>query len=215
VNTALAVVSALQVCPLIAILRGVQPSEVLDVADVLIAAGFRVIEVPLNSPQPLKSIQLLTRHMAECVVVGAGTVLTADQADSAADAGATLILSPNCKTAVIHRTLERGLYAMPGVATPTEAFAALDAGAHALKMFPADSLGTASLKAWKAVLPAETGLFVVGGISADNLADYKIAGVKGAGLGTSLYVPGMALDELRVRSDRLQLAWAAQGSTKV
>ena len=146
-NTALAVVSALQVCPLIAILRGVQPSEVLEVADVLIAAGFRVIEVPLNSPQPLKSIQLLTRHMAECVVVGAGTVLTADQADSAADAGATLILSPNCKTAVIHRTLERGLYAMPGVATPTEAFAALDAGAHALKMFPADSLGTASLKA--------------------------------------------------------------------
>jgi 2-dehydro-3-deoxyphosphogalactonate aldolase len=207
-----AVASILKAHPLIAILRGVQPDEVLAVADVLLAEGFRAIEVPLNSPQPLLSIERLSRHVGADAAVGAGTVLTAAQADGAADAGAGLILAPNGDTEVIRRTVQRGLYAMPGVATPTEAFAALDAGAHALKLFPADVLGTASVKAWKAVLPAGTGMFVVGGIAADNLPAFKAAGVRGAGLGSSLYVPGMALDDLRVRAARLQAAWAQGGA---
>ena len=208
-----AVTGILQESPLIAILRGVQPDEVLAVADVLLAGGFRAIEVPLNSPEPLLSIERLARHVGAEVAVGAGTVLSVAQADAAAEAGAGLILAPNCHTDVIRRAVQRGLYAMPGVATPTEAFAALDAGAHALKLFPADVLGTVSVKAWKAVLPSGTGMFVVGGIGADNLPAFKSAGARGAGLGSSLYVPGMALDDLRARASRLQTAWA-QGSAK-
>jgi 2-dehydro-3-deoxyphosphogalactonate aldolase len=212
-STVNAVASILQEAPLIAILRGVQPDEVLAVADVLLAAGFRGIEVPLNSPQPFLSIERLARHVGAGVAVGAGTVLTVAQADAAADAGAGLILAPNCNPAVIHGAVQRGLYSMPGVATPTEAFAALDAGAHAIKLFPADVLGTASVKAWKAVLPAGTGMFVVGGIGADNLASFRAAGAQGAGLGSSLYVPGLPLDELRVRASRLLAAWAPEGAT--
>ena len=198
----------LQVYPLIAILRGVVPDEVLGVADVLLAAGFRAIEVPLNSPQPFLSIERLANHVTGDVAIGAGTVLTPDQVDAAAAAGSGLILAPNCNADVIRRTVERGLYSMPGVATPTEAFAALDAGAHALKLFPADVLGTASVKAWRAVLPTGVGLFAVGGIGADNLPSFRDAGAQGAGLGSSLYEPGIPLDELGARAQRLVAAWA-------
>ncbi len=198
----------LQAHPLIAILRGVAPDAVLAVADALLAAGFRAIEVPLNSPQPFLSIERLAKHAGGDATIGAGTVLTPDQVDSAASAGAGLILSPNCQAGVIRRTLERGLYSMPGVATPTEAFAALDAGAHALKLFPADVLGALSIKAWKAVLPKEAGLFAVGGIGADNLASFRLAGAQGAGLGSSLYLPGISLAELGQRASRLLAAWS-------
>jgi 2-dehydro-3-deoxyphosphogalactonate aldolase len=201
------VLEALQRRPLIAILRGVRPDEVDGVADVLVECGFRAIEVPLNSPEPLASIEALARRFGEQVVVGAGTVLNAPAVTRCAAAGAQLILAPNRNADVIRTTRSLGLVAMPGVATPSEAFEALEAGAQTLKLFPADVLGTASLKAWKAVLPADTPMFVVGGIVAGNLRAFRDAGAAGAGLGSSLYTPGVALDELRRRAVKLLAAW--------
>lgn len=195
--------------PLVAILRGVTPDTVLDVAQVLLEAGFRVIEVPLNSPQALRSIETIQRVLGQRVMVGAGTVLTTAQVDACAQAGATLILSPNMNPRVIGRSREHGLLSMPGVATPSEGFDAIDAGAHALKMFPADVLGTASIKAWRAVFAPATSFFAVGGIGAHNLREFRLAGATGAGLGTSLYVPGLASDELAARASALLAAWAA------
>jgi 2-dehydro-3-deoxyphosphogalactonate aldolase len=194
--------------PLVAILRGVTPDTVLEVAQVLYEAGFRVIEIPLNSPQALLSIEKVHRVLGAQVMVGAGTVLNAEQVDACARAGATLILSPNMNPRVIGRTRERGLLSVPGVATPTEGFDALDAGAHALKMFPADVLGTASIKAWRAVFPPATALFSVGGIGVHNLREFRQAGATGAGLGTSLFVPGLAPGELARRASALLAAWA-------
>jgi 2-dehydro-3-deoxyphosphogalactonate aldolase len=202
------VLEALQRRPLIAILRGVRPEEVEGVADVLVECGFRAIEVPLNSPEPLASIEALARRFGEQVVVGAGTVLNAPAVARCAAAGAKLILAPNRSADVIRTTRSLGLVAMPGVATPSEAFEALEAGAQTLKLFPADVLGTASLKAWKAVLPPETPMFVVGGIAAGNLRAFRDAGATGAGLGSSLYTPGVALDELRRRAVKLLAAWS-------
>ena len=199
----------LQAHPVVAILRGITPDTVLDVTQVLFDAGFRVIEVPLNSPQALRSIETIHRVLGQRVLVGAGTVLTPEQVDACALAGATLILSPNMNPRVIGRSREHGLLSMPGVATPSEAFAALDAGAHALKLFPADVLGTASIKAWRAVVPPATGFFAVGGIGAHNLREFRLAGATGVGLGTSLFVPGLALHELAGRAQALLAAWAA------
>lgn len=193
--------------PLIAILRGVTPDEVIDVGSALIAAGFKVIEVPLNSPDALTSIRLLRAHADDTVVVGAGTTMSAADVDRAAVAGATLILSPHMDANVIHRTLAHGLFSMPGVATATEAFAGLHAGAQSLKVFPADILGLGTIKAWKAVLPINTPLFAVGGIDAGNLQQFRLAGVQGAGLGSSLFVPGISLKELRSRAEHLMAVW--------
>lgn len=193
--------------PVVAILRGVTPDTVLDVAQVLFDAGFRVIEVPLNSPQALLSIEKIRVVLGEHVMVGAGTVLNPEQVDACGQAGATLILSPNMNPRVIGRSRERGLLSVPGVATPSEGFDALDAGANALKMFPADVLGTASIKAWRAVFPPATGFFSVGGIGTHNLRDFRLAGATGVGLGTSLFVPGLALDELARRATALLTAW--------
>ena len=142
-------------------------------------------------------------------MVGAGTVLTAEQVDDCARAGATLILSPTMNRSVITRTRERGLFSIPGVATPSEGFDALDAGAHALKMFPADVLGTASIKAWRAVFPPSTAFFSVGGIGAHNLREFRLAGATGVGLGSSLFVPGIAPVELGQRARALHAAWSA------
>ncbi len=198
--------------PMVPILRGVAPAEVLGVAEVLLDCGFRVLEVPLNSPSPLDSLArlaLLARQQGAGVMVGAGTVLTATDVDAAADAGASLILAPNLNPRVVARAVQRGLLVMPGVATATEAFSALEAGAQALKLFPADVLGPATFKAWRAVLPAGTPLFAVGGVAAGNLADFRRAGASGAGLGSALYQPGMALDELRRRGLSIMAAWDA------
>jgi len=198
--------------PLIAILRGVAPAEVESVAAVLLDCGFRVLEVPLNSPDPLASIARLAKLAAapgSDTLVGAGTVLTAADVDAAADAGARLILAPNTHPLVLARARERGLLVMPGVATPSEAFMALEAGASALKMFPADVLGPASVRAWRAVLPAAVPLFAVGGIDADNMAAYRRAGASGAGIGSALYRPGVAADELRRRAMHVIAAWPA------
>lgn len=193
--------------PVIAILRGVQTHEVLKVAQVLIAEGIAVIEIPLNSPEALASIRLLSQHSGKSCVLGAGTVLSADDVDGAADAGAQLILSPNMDSSVIDRTRLRGLFSMPGVATASEAFAALRSGAHALKVFPADVLGPASIRAWKAVLPTDAWLFAVGGVDTHNMDQFRHAGVEGVGLGSALYVPGISLNDLQMRARSLLGAW--------
>ncbi|SFM93580.1 2-dehydro-3-deoxy-6-phosphogalactonate aldolase [Variovorax sp. OV329] len=198
--------------PVVAILRGIRPQECVGVADTLVEAGIRTLEVPLNSPDPLASIGMLARHLDGEALVGAGTVLDAAQVDAVADAGARIALAPNRNVEVIRRAVSRGLYAMPGVATVSEAFEALAAGAHGLKLFPADVLAPASFKAWRAVLPVGVELFAVGGVDADNLAAFRRAGACGAGLGGSLYTPGIARDELARRARAALAAWAAAGA---
>lgn len=200
--------------PLVAILRGVSPPEVLDVAAVLMEAGVRAIEVPLNSPDPFDSLQRLAKRYGADALIGAGTVLTVDDVDRVAHAGARLVLAPNFNPQVVRQALSQGLLAMPGVATATEAFGALAAGAHALKLFPADVLGVATVKAWRAVLPAHTDLFAVGGMDAGNLRAFKQAGVAGAGIGSALYRPGIALEDLRRRAVAALAAWR-EGDTPV
>jgi len=196
----------------IAILRGVQPAEVLDVAQALIAGGIGIIEVPLNSPQPFASIALLAREVGAQVRVGAGTVLTAADVDRAADAGATLVLAPNFDAAVVQRCVQRGLFAMPGVATPSEGFAALAAGAQGLKLFPGEMLGPPVMKAWRAVFAPGTAFYAVGGVGEHNIAAYKAAGASGVGLGSSLYAPGVALAELTRRARVLVQCWRGGGA---
>lgn len=193
---------------LIAILRGVSPDAVLEVTDILIGAGFCTIEVPLNSLKALRSIELLARRWGHAISVGAGTVLTPEQVNAVADAGADLVLSPNLNTRVIEQSLQRGMFSMPGVATVSEAFCALDAGTHALKLFPADVLGTASVKAWRAVLPSGAAMYAVGGITVDNLATFKQAGVHGVGLGSSLFSPGLSFSDLAHRASDFMAVWS-------
>lgn len=192
---------------LVAILRGVRPDEVLAVADALIAGGIRVIEVPLNSPDPLLSIERLARRHGAALRVGAGTVLSAADVDRVADAGGTLVLSPNFDADVVRRTRARGLWSVPGVATPSEGFAALAAGAQALKLFPAEMLGPPVLKAWRAVFPAGTPMWPVGGVGVPNLAAFRAAGADGAGIGSALYTPGTEPGELTRRARALLQAW--------
>jgi 2-dehydro-3-deoxyphosphogalactonate aldolase len=192
----------------VAILRGVRPDEVLDVAEALIEGGVVVIEVPLNSPQPFDSIQRLARTLGARAQVGAGTVLSAADVDRAADAGATLVLAPNFDAAVVQRTAQRGLFSMPGVATPSEGFAALAAGAHGLKLFPAEMLGPPVMKAWRAVFAPATPMYAVGGVGEGNIAAFKAAGATGVGVGSSLYAPGVARPELTRRAQALLQRWA-------
>jgi 2-dehydro-3-deoxyphosphogalactonate aldolase len=180
----------LEPLPLIAILRGVTPVEVTAIGEALIGAGFVAIEVPLNSPEPLASIRALADAFGERALIGAGTVR--DPADVAriAAAGGRLIVMPHGDAAVIGAAKQRNLLCVPGVATPTEAFAALDAGADALKLFPAEALPPAVVKAWRAVLPKDVWLLPVGGIRPDSMAPYLAAGADGFGLGSALYKPG-------------------------
>lgn len=194
---------------LIAILRGVQPSEAVDVAKVLVEAGFTKIEVPLNSPDPVRSIGLIVDAFGDKALIGAGTVLTTEQVESIAATGAKLIVSPNANPAVIARTRELSMQSYPGVLTPTECFSALEAGANGLKLFPADVLGASGVKAIRAVLPAETQLFAVGGVGADNLKAWRSAGILGFGIGSSLYKPGVSLEDLSQRAQELVTAYDA------
>jgi len=177
--------------PLVAILRGVRPDEVEAIGEELVAAGFTIVEVPLNSPDPLNSIARLSRSLAGRAVVGAGTVLRVADVAAVADAGGTLIIAPNADTRVIAAAADAGLVALPGIATPTEAFAALEAGAAALKLFPAEHASPAVLKAMRAVLPADTRVLPVGGITPNTMEPWRAAGAAGFGLGSALYKPGM------------------------
>jgi 2-dehydro-3-deoxyphosphogalactonate aldolase len=178
-------------CPLVAILRGVRPDEVEAIGDELVAAGFTLIEVPINSPDPLDSIARLARRFGGRAVVGAGTVLTAAHVQAVIDAGGTMIISPNANLSVIAASAAAGVVSLPGIATPSEAFAALDAGATALKIFPAEAASPAVVKAMLAVLPKGTRLLPVGGISPDTMEPWRAAGAAGFGLGSALYKPGM------------------------
>lgn len=197
-------------CPLIAILRGVRSEEVEAIGEALVEAGFTIIEVPLNSPDPFDSIGRLASRLAGRAVVGAGTVLRVTDVDAAAAAGGTLIIAPNADTRVIAAAVARDMVALPGIATPTEAFAALEAGASALKLFPAEAASPAVLKAMRAVLPREMRILPVGGIVPDGLAPWLKAGAAGFGLGSALYAPGMNAKEVgRRASDFLRALGAA------
>jgi 2-dehydro-3-deoxyphosphogalactonate aldolase len=180
--------AAMAVCPLVAILRGVRPEEVEAIGRVLIDAGFSLIEVPLNSPDPFDSIARLAR--LEGALVGAGTILDPAEVEKLAAAGGMLAVSPHCDPAVIAETKRLGLISIPGIGTPTEAFAALKAGADALKLFPAEGASPTMLKAMRAVLPKETAVLPVGGIAPDTMGPWRAAGAAGFGLGSGLYKPG-------------------------
>ena len=204
-----ALAAALASCPLIAILRGVQPDEVLSIGEAVLAAGVSIIEVPLNSPQPLASIERLAHHLGKQALIGAGTVTRPEQAAQVAAAGGRLAVSPHCDPAVIDASLGAGLIALPGFATPSEAFAALRAGAQALKLFPAEANPPSVLRALRAVLPADLPLLPVGGITPERMADYWQAGAAGFGLGSALYRPGFRADEVAASARRF--VEAAQG----
>lgn len=195
--------------PLIAILRGVTPDEIVAVGRALYDAGFRVIEIPLNSPQPYESISRLTAELGEDCLIGAGTVLTEAQVAEVDAAGGRLIVSPNANLAVIRASKAAGLVSAPGVATPSEGFAALDAGADSLKLFPAEQLGPAVVKAWRAVFPKELALLPVGGITPDNMGPYVAAGASGFGLGSALYKPGLSAAQVSANAQAFAAGWAA------
>lgn len=183
-------------CPLVAIIRGVAPEEVEAVGETLYAAGIRIIEVPLNSPDPLNSIGRLAQRLGDRAIVGAGTVLQPEQVAQVQEAGGQLIVSPNTYTPVIEATAAAGMISSPGYFTPSEAFEALRAGAHALKLFPAEAVTPAVVKGQRAVLPKDVPLIVVGGINPANMKPYLDAGADGFGLGSGLYAPGRSLDEV-------------------
>lgn len=186
---------ALDEFPLVAILRGITPADAVEAADRLLKAGWRVIEVPLNSPEPLRSIRAMTDAFPNAAI-GAGTVLTAGQVREVHAEGGKCIVAPNLDTGVLREATALGLPSIPGVMTPTEAFAALAAGAAALKLFPAEAMTPAAVAAMRAVLPKSARLLPVGGISESNAAAYQRAGANGFGLGSSLYRPGMPMGEL-------------------
>ena len=188
--------SALKQCPVVAILRGVQPGEIDGVGDALVEAGITIIEVPLNSPQPFDSIGRLAKRHGARALIGAGTVLETPDIARVKDAGGALIVAPNFDADVVRATKAAGLVALPGVMTPSEGFAALKAGADGLKLFPAEIIPPAVFKAWRAVFPAECLLLAVGGVGVANLKTYADAGASGYGIGSALYRPGRSPAEI-------------------
>lgn len=199
---------ALAALPLVAILRGITPAEALPVGRALQSHGWRIVEVPLNSPQPLDSIAALAQSLPASVLVGAGTVCSPGQVRDVHAAGGRLIVSPHFDPEVVASALALGMVCLPGVATPTEAFGALRAGAHGLKLFPAEMIGPAVVKALRAVLPPAAALLPVGGITPDNMAAYRAAGASGFGIGSALYRPGGDGADVAAAARRFADAWA-------
>ena len=183
--------------PLIAILRGISPGEASEIGDALIAGGIKVLEVTMNSPEPLESITTLAEQHGENSLVGAGTVLSAEEVDQVKEAGGNLIVSPHLNPQIVRRTKELGMVSAPGCMTPTELFAALSLGADMIKLFPGEIVTPAAVKALGAVAPQGTKLVVTGGVSLQNIADYKAAGVYGLGLGSALYKPGKPVQQVQ------------------
>ena len=195
--------------PIVAILRGVMPSEAVAIATALVEAGVRIVEVPMNSPDAATSIGRIAGALGERAFVGAGTVLTPLEVERVARRGARFVVAPNFDAAVIEAAIGQGLVSLPGVFTPTEAFAALAAGADGLKLFPAEGLSPAVVKAMRAVLPKAARLVAVGGVSAENAGPWRAAGVDGIGVGSALYAPGRAADEVGARARAIVAGWRA------
>ncbi len=200
--------AALETLPLIAILRGITPPEALTVGQTLDQSGWSLIEVPLNSPRPLESIAILAQSLPQALV-GAGTVLTAQQVREVHAAGGQLVVAPNFNPEVVAEALRLGLVCLPGVMTPSEAFAALAAEAHGLKLFPCEMISPATIKALNAVLPKPTLLFPVGGIRLDNMAAYRAAGSHGFGIGSALYQSGLTTEQVGLNAQKFKAAWLA------
>ena len=190
----------------IAILRGITPDEAVPVLELLIETGIAAIEVPLNSPEPLISIRRMVKAAGDRATIGAGTVLTADEVEAVAAVGGKIIVSPNTDARVIRATRAAGLQSWPGAMTPSECFAALEAGATGVKLYPADLIGPKGLKALRAVLPKGTRLYAVGGAGPENFADWIAAGADGFGIGTALFTPGLTLDQIGQRAQAIMAA---------
>jgi len=199
----------LEPLPLVAVLRGITPEEIPAIAAALCAEGFRILEVPLNSPRPFASIRLLAEQYGDRCLVGAGTVIDPSDIARVRDAGGALIVMPHADVAVVREAKRLGMVCLPGAATPTEAFAALDAGADGLKLFPAEAMIPAVLRAWRAVLPAGTRVFAVGGIRADNMAPWWAEGAVGFGTGSNLYKPGADAAQVRAAAAAYAAAFRA------
>ncbi|MFA4891824.1 2-dehydro-3-deoxy-6-phosphogalactonate aldolase [Brevundimonas sp.] len=202
-------VETLDALPLVAILRGLEPDEAVAVGEAIVAAGFVCLEVPLNSPEPLESIRRLRQALDGRALVGAGTVLTVAAAREVAAAGGQIIISPNTNPEVIGAARAMGLLSMPGFFTPSEAFQALDAGADVLKLFPAEVAGPAGLKAVRAVLPAGTRVYAVGGVDPDGVAGWRKAGASGFGIGSALFRPGVPAEQAGASAAAFVAAWRA------
>ena len=200
-------IESLDALPLIAILRGLKPDEAVEVGEAIVAAGFRCLEVPLNSPEPLDSIRRLRQALDGRALVGAGTVLNVAAAHEVADAGGQLIISPNTNVDVIRETKTLGLLSLPGFFTPSEAFAALDAGADALKLFPAEIAGPKGLKAVRAVLPAATRVYPVGGVDPDSMSAWRSAGASGFGIGSAVFKPGQSAEQVARQAAGFVVRW--------
>lgn len=193
--------------PLVAILRGLTPEEAEPVGEALVAAGFRCLEVPLNSPRPLESIKILSERFGDTSIIGAGTVLSPAAVDAVAGAGGRIIISPDTNPEVIRAAKTAGLLSLPGFFSPSEAFAALRAGADGLKLFPADAVGLSTLKALKAVLPPAVPVMPVGGVDADTMGVFRAAGAGGFGIGSWLYTPGRDIAVISERAVQLVAGW--------
>ena len=200
-------IESLDALPLIAILRGLTPDEAVEVGEAIVAAGFTCLEVPLNSPQPLESIRRLRAALDGRALVGAGTVLTPEAARQVAEAGVQLVISPNTNAEVIRQTKALGLLSLPGFFTPSEAFVALEAGADALKLFPAEVAGPKGLKAVRAILPAGTRVYAVGGVDPDSMDGWRAAGASGFGIGSAVFKPGQSAEQIGRNAQAFVSAW--------
>lgn len=198
---------AFEELPLVAILRGLNPADAVTVAEHLVEAGFKAIEVPLNSPSPLVSIRAIAQAIGSAIAVGAGTVYTVEEVRRVREAGGVFVVSPNCSVPVIRATTEAGMSSCPGALSPSEVMVAIDAGAAVVKLFPAQALSIAGFKALTEVVPPSVPIVPVGGVDVSNIADYKRAGAAGAGLGSSVFSVGRTADEVGRRGARLAAAW--------